>query len=368
MVHQRAQDDESSDDGIAILQACPSAIVHGAVTRFDSGVSRAPVISAAVVPVDLALSKSGVGFAVIAAGNAHNAAFPQVLAGRVDDVMTCGGGAGAIDDTPFAQPVGEAIAVAFDGAGQIIVQTREPATLQRLSGAPLTIGLSRVSRHDTGHAVFHANVSTSIACASCHPEGGEDGRTWILLGGAGYGRHLVRRRTMSLRDGVLTRAPFHWAGDLNDVGALVSEVYHSRMSGPPLDGIELDALSAFLGSIPAIPSAGAGLGNSTDGASSAASIQRGATLFASPDLACTSCHATNGAALSTSTTVDVGTSGAFKTPSLLHLQSRLPLLHDGCARTIDERFGACGGGEDHGHTAQLGASQRADLVHFLESL
>jgi len=43
-------------------------------------------------------------------------------------------------------------------------------------------------------------------------------------------------------------------------------------------------------------------------------------------------------------------------------------MHDGCAATLRDRFGACGGGELHGHTSQLTPAQIDDLVAYLESL
>jgi hypothetical protein len=44
-------------------------------------------------------------------------------------------------------------------------------------------------------------------------------------------------------------------------------------------------------------------------------------------------------------------------------------MHDGCAKTLADRFVApCGGGDQHGVTSHLGAAQIADLVAYLESL
>ena len=43
-------------------------------------------------------------------------------------------------------------------------------------------------------------------------------------------------------------------------------------------------------------------------------------------------------------------------------------MHDGCAKTLADRFGACGGGDAHGVTSTLTQAQLADLVAYLESL
>ena len=65
----------------------------------------------------------------------------------------------------------------------------------------------------------------------------------------------------------------------------------------------------------------------------------------------------------------MGTGGLFEVPSLRGVGLRLPLLHNGCADTLEKRFDPdCGGGDQHGSTSQLGASEIADLVAYLGSL
>ena len=65
----------------------------------------------------------------------------------------------------------------------------------------------------------------------------------------------------------------------------------------------------------------------------------------------------------------MGTGGLFEVPSLRGVGLRLPLLHNGCADTLEERFDpACGGGDQHGTTSQLSATEIADLVAYLGSL
>jgi cytochrome c peroxidase len=74
--------------------------------------------------------------------------------------------------------------------------------------------------------------------------------------------------------------------------------------------------------------------------------------------------------MSSNANVFVNTGGSFQVPSLLGVAWRAPYMHTGCAATLDDRFvkAGCGGGEDHGHTTQLTANQRADLVTYLETL
>ena len=67
-------------------------------------------------------------------------------------------------------------------------------------------------------------------------------------------------------------------------------------------------------------------------------------------------------------TVDVGTGEALQVPSLRGIAYRAPFMHQGCAKTLNDRFGDCGGGDKHGKTSALNTTQRADLVSFLSSL
>jgi hypothetical protein len=64
----------------------------------------------------------------------------------------------------------------------------------------------------------------------------------------------------------------------------------------------------------------------------------------------------------------VGTAGIFQVPSLIGVAARAPYLHDGCAPTLLDRFGPCGGGDRHGFTSNLSQGDLGDLVAYLESL
>jgi len=64
----------------------------------------------------------------------------------------------------------------------------------------------------------------------------------------------------------------------------------------------------------------------------------------------------------------VGTGGEFQVPPLLGVGDRAPYLHDGCAPTLRDRFGPCGGGDEHGHTSHLGPADLDDLVAYLSTL
>jgi mono/diheme cytochrome c family protein len=167
---------------------------------------------------------------------------------------------------------------------------------------------------------------------------------------------LGARRTMSLAGGILARAPFHWSGDMSDLGVLMTEVFAVRMAGGELEDADVTAFGAWLDRIPAPK----GVVRDAD------AVARGQALFNAKEVGCAECH--GGSSLTNNAIVDVGTGAKLKVPSLVGVGARAPFLHDGCALTLGDRFGSCGGGDAHGKTQQLSATQLADLVAYLEAL
>lgn len=345
-------------------------IVQSALTMLDSSTTAASSIGLGetVLPADFAFAPTSHGLAVLAAGNSHTPELGQVTLLSLGEVVVGGGGAdmgapsdggapggGCEQNTNIIRVDGEAIAVAFDANEHLWVQTREPAALQRIGpsfSVDATITLSTDSRADTAWAVFHSNSGASVACASCHPEGGEDARVWQFDG-------LGPRRTQSLRGHVGGTEPFHWGGELATFDALVGEVYQKRMGGPVLAPDQEAALSNWVDAIPTLPQSPP---------ADAAAVARGKALFEdTTHAACTSCH--SGPELTNNATVDVGTGGKFQVPRLVGVGWRAPFLHDGCAATLTDRFTACGGTTDlHGVTSQLTAAQISDLVAYVSTL
>jgi cytochrome c peroxidase len=249
-------------------------------------------------------------------------------------------------------------AVAFAPDGRLIAQTQDPPQLfvmaanQVPNGIPSVIPLPGESRVDTGHELFHRDAGGGIACASCHPEGGEDGRTWHFT-------DTGARRTQALHVGLRDTAPFHWNGDLKDVGALMSEVFVGRMGGVRQTPERIDALSNWLFALTPPPAI-------RDAADPAA--QRGQALFNSADVGCSTCH--SGAKLTNnlSVSIDSATAKKFQVPSLVAVGYRAPFMHTGCASTLTARFDVSCGGDAHGNTSALNSDQIGDLVAFLETL
>ena len=391
MLHQRGTDGEVGTQPNAYTPGPGCAgIVESTVSSLDQGETGASVrsggaLSNAVLAVDLALSPDGQQIAVVSAGHggtdqqvlfysteeATDAAQPgQALRARgtapgtmvtppdagVDDYPDGGVGTEADGGAPIEEPIeyrppnGEIIAVAYDPRGNILVQSREPATLQILTQRAAPIVLSAQRRSDPGHQLFHGATSGKLACASCHPEGGEDGRTWKFVG-------LGARRTQSLRGGIMDTAPFHWNGDMPSLDHLMHDVFQGRMAGAKVDRVRLAALGTWLDQVGNIkPSAW----------HEQSAVLRGKALFESPVTACTTCH--KGADFTNGGSFDVGTGGTFQVPQLHNLAFRAPFLHDGCATTLLERFTKCGQGDRHGITSTLTMPQITDLIAYLESL
>jgi hypothetical protein len=253
---------------------------------------------------------------------------------------------------PMPPDTGAAVAVAFDGAEDLIVQVREPAQLIIVGLQTLevrgTVVLSTASRDDTGHDIFHASAGASIACASCHPEGGDDGHVWDL--------NNAPRRTPSLRGTIAGTAPYHWPGDEKDLPTLVLDVYTGRMEGAVLPSDEMNALVSWAQTIPGPPKP-----TWID----AAAVGRGEALFESTSVGCSSCH--SGAKFTNNQTMNVGTGQPFQVPPLVGVGWRGPFMHDGCAQTLTDRFTKCATA-GHGNTQSLSTSQISDIVAYLESL
>ena len=394
MLHQRGVDEEVQPvvGGYGGPDAC-SGIVHPAVTMVgaDGSTRSGPAMAGMVLAVDMAISPDGQRVAFVSAGNSTNQipgdsgpdltrVFVSDTDSVTDDHVGCmpdgthgpcnpgfaggvmppnagtsaGGGATCgVPDPSVPQVVGQPIAVAFDGAGQVIVQSREPAMLA-LPGTGNNIVLSTTSRADTGHLIFHSNAGGFLACASCHAEGNDDGRVWnFTCQGA--------RRTQSLQAGGLRGSePFHWDGMETDMTRLMTDVFQGRMSGPQLAPDQINGLMNWIDTQPHMPRT---LPTDT------AAIDRGRALFNDATrAACASCHA--GARMTNNATVDVGTGGAFQVPSLVGIGSRGPFMHNGCAKTLADRFSdtACGGGSKHGNVAGFSSNEMSDLITYLQSI
>lgn len=362
MVHQRGQDAPvplDTEGGYADIPSpdeddgCGAGIVHSAVTFFDADGNAEPgarrLVPEATLPVDIAVSPGGDALAVVAAGSGT---VTELWTDEYRHEVSASACTGAVRSR--RRVAGTPVAAAYAKDGVLAVQMANPPALVLLSpdGGEETIALPGARLESTGASLFHAAAQgvRGIACASCHPEAGDDGRVWrFSTPGA--------RRTQSLRGGVLATAPFHWSGDLADMQQLTDEVLVRRMGADPPAESDVTLLAAWLDAQPRLPASAP---------ADPAAVERGRALFEGAATGCAGCHA--GPQRTDDRSWDVGTGGTLQTPRLVDLAARGPWMHDGCARTLRERFDPACGGAEHGHTSQLSEGQIDDLVAYLEVL
>jgi DNA-binding beta-propeller fold protein YncE len=325
----------------ACAPPCSSPVVRSALTVVSPGGAGQLIELAGALPVDVAVSPDGKEAAVALYG-----------AGLVDRVPLDGStGVGLQSCVPQPQPGAVAVTdptgVAYTPKGTLIIHSAHPSTVTIVSTDGTKAVELGAGLEDPGQTFFHLTVN-GLACASCHPEGRDDGHVWNVAGNA--------RRTPSLAGGLLATAPFHWEGNLPDIDALVEDTFVKRMGGDKPSAKTVIALGTWLDGIPK-PAPTSTL--------PAKQIYRGQLVF--EGAGCTGCH--SGATMTSSLTLDVGTGGSFQVPSLRGVGARAPYLHDGRAQTLRQRFDpTMGGGDRHGLTSQLDDEQLGLLIGYLESL
>ena len=228
-----------------------------------------------------------------------------------------------------------------------------------------------------------------VACASCHPDGHNDGRVWNNPEG--------KRKTPSLM-GVAHTHPLHWSADRDEVQDFEYTIRSKLMRGRGLvsgsikfkeafkpteleeklsgRSADLDALAIYTNSFdftlsPHIPAPG----------KLSEAAERGRKLFLSKAVGCASCHSgpyyTDSSLKKPFKVHDVGTGGddptekvgpKYDTPTLLGVYRTAPYLHHGKAKTLHDVLTTCNKGDRHGKTSHLKPAEIDDLVAFLKSL
>lgn len=368
MIHQRAMAGQviTTQPGGYSGGGCDEGIVQSTVTEIERGGEEAAPITipamgraslpGTALPVDIAISPAGKEVTVVAAGSNSIMRKALINIANADEQDPCEG--------PSTEPTpGQPIAAAYLKDGTAIVQLREPAAIF-IPGLKQTIALPGESRRDTGHDIFHLSPnlaqaesgfisSSSISCASCHPGGGDDARTWDF-------EAIGPRRTQTVRGGISDTAPLHWDGDMRDVGHIMSEVFVNRMGGTTQGPRRARLIQRWMDTVPKLHHP-----KPID----TAAIERGKLLYNDEKVACGSCH--SGEKSTNNQFADVGTGKQFQVPTLMGIADRAPYMHDGCAPTLRDRFdgnASCSGGDKHGVTSHLTAAQVDDLIAYLETL
>ena len=197
------------------------------------------------------------------------------------------------------------------------------------------------------------SLDNYMSCASCHNDGGADGRVWDL-GVLGEGL----RETISLRGRGQGHGPLHWSANFDEVQdfenqirmlargtGLMTDADFNTTSAPlgtPKAGLstDLDALAAYVGSLVETPlSPFRASPTSMDSAGRA-----GQALFFSEG--CDACHALPNLTDSAlggvhnigtiNATNEVGVLVGIDTPSLFGAWMTPPYFHDGSAATLQD--------------------------------
>lgn len=342
-------------------------------------------------PVALALFDGGRGQAVLHLGSRNVLLLRRELRGQPDDVLgviPVGHGATAIvlthggdlayvwnqfdgSVTEFEVPLVRDAqgASRFAGEPDVMIIEEGQAKMQMIpSESFLVVEDALPALASQGRKLFHDALDPriaaagSISCASCHPEGRADGRTWKFTFGP--------RNTPQLGGGILDTAPFHWPGDVETVDSLNEMTIRAFMGGQGLDAQGMQAIGAFIDLIPKAPS----VADRTQTLSESAA--RGKAIFEDDRVGCTSCHL--GEDFTDNLSWDVGTKAfgdermldiaAFQTPVLHGLHRSAPYLHDGSAHTLEELVETLVRTDQMGQGSHLSDDEAADLVSYLQSL
>ncbi|MFO0745841.1 MAG: hypothetical protein U1F43_09225 [Myxococcota bacterium] len=248
--------------------------------------------------------------------------------------------------------------------------------------------------------------SLGVTCASCHPDGLQDGRTWMQSFGP--------RQTPQLAGRVSDTGPFNWLGSETSLGANLHRTI-ARLEGKGTSEDDTAALVAYMTRGLDVPD------HERRGAPLTAIEARGQDVFNRVDVGCAGCH-DPATAFTDGQTHDIGSTSAierklfkaqhrgrgvaspsfdkvsgmpmdfnddnmmappapprpvelvpaksiaFDTPSLIDVGRTAPYFHDGSAPTLRAVLTERNLHDRMGHTSQLSPADVDALVAYLERL
>jgi DNA-binding beta-propeller fold protein YncE/mono/diheme cytochrome c family protein len=216
---------------------------------------------------------------------------------------------------------------------------------------------------EIGRKLFHATDHRGIsndgrACASCHPDGRDDGLVWSSPNGP--------RQTPTLAGRLAATAPFGWNGESETVKKHLEQTM-SRLGGSGLHPKELYALLVYLARMPGPPPAAPEIANDA----AVVAIHRGAEVFRSKETGCAGCH-DPGYDFTDGERHDVGSQtrgdpvAELDTPSLRFVGLTAPYFHDGRFATLGALLRGVDG--KMGRTGHLSEDDLTALEAYLASL
>lgn len=274
-------------------------------------------------------------------------------------------------------------AAAFLGSGALNVPS---TTIDTVASEQLDARVLQGKRIFYNAADTRMSAEGYISCATCHIDGGHDGRTWDFTNrGEGF------RNTTDLRGRAGTgHGNVHWTANFDEIQDFENDIRGffggsgfledadfaatSDTLGATKSGLDddLDALAAYVTSLSAetLPRSAS---RNSDGTRSAAA-DSGAAIFATEG--CATCHAP-ATDYTDRTMHDVGTLRAssgqrlggmltgIETPTLLGAHAGAPYFHNGSAATLEDVFTTTGGRLAQAEEGTLGGGALAqDLAWF----
>ena len=140
---------------------------------------------------------------------------------------------------------------------------------------------------------------------------------------------------------------------------LMTDVFVGRMSGPTLATDQIDALMTWIDAQPRVRRAAP---------ADPAAVERGRALFNDSDArGLRVCH--SGARFTNNATSTSARAARSRCPSLVGIGSRGPFMHDGCAKTLRDRFTTRpAAAPSTARSAVFSANELSDLVTYLQSI
>lgn len=242
-----------------------------------------------------------------------------------------------------------------------------------LAMAPMTLPLAAFAQSNAlvekGRALFNdASLSAGgqWSCASCHPANGHtDNKTYVGVDAVPDGTPAGRSTPTLWGSGQRT-AGWSWTGTIPAIETNIRGIIVNRMKGPEPSKETLEALAAYVKSLPnpTVPFLNAD-GMLRDNAP--ADVKRGFAVFSGKG-GCMTCHVP--VAYDKKDPEDVGSGGAFKVPSLRSVARTAPYFHDGRFKTLEEtaEFMFEFFKKKTDSKEMLSDSEKRDLVAFLRAL
>jgi cytochrome c peroxidase len=218
-----------------------------------------------------------------------------------------------------------------------------------------------------GKALFSdvkLSADGKYSCATCHPnEAHTDNKTYVGVNVVADG-DPAGRSTPTLW-GAGHRAAYSWAGTAPSIEANIRGIIVNRMKGPEPSKETLDALVAYVRSLPYPPNPNLEA-DGTVSEQAPAAVKRGFELFMNK-AGCKTCHLPPH--YDKKDVEDVFSGGKFKVPSLRVVSRTGPWFHDGRYKTLDEAVRSMWEYvQKAGTTEKLSDAEIQDIVEFLKIL